>query len=292
MVRGLRLLRRERLAVSRDVVRRRLRGPVSRAVALTPADYLVNRRLADHRGRQLRLRRAAELAFAKEGPEHPNAGVRIFRVIGTDRRTGPEHNVEELPRIEGPVAKVLAEAYAVVGGLLRRPSRLVGDRFRPASEYPEFSWKEAVLNAVAHRDYASQGRGVEVWMFDDRMEVVSPGGLIAETSLEDLLRLRRVHASRNPRLVRALVDLGGMRNQGEGIPRMFAEMEGAFLPRPTLEVTPREFRVTLRNTPTLSTQDRAFVASLGSEELTQEELRALLEASRHGRVDHSRILAY
>ena len=251
-----------------------------------PAEYLVVRKLADERGTRVQLRRAAELLFARRGPDHPNAGVRIFRVIGTERRTGPVHNVEELPRIEGPVPQVLLEAWRVIGGLVRRPSRLVGERFRPVLEYPEFSWKEAVLNAVAHRDYATQGRGVEVWMFDDRMEIVSPGGLVADASLEDLLALRRVHASRNPRLVRALVDLDAMRDQGEGIPRMFAEMEGAFLPTPVIEARAREFRVTLRNTPTLSWADRNFVASLGSEELTDPEFRALLEASRHGRVDN------
>jgi ATP-dependent DNA helicase RecG len=98
-------------------------------------------------------------------------------------------------------------------------------------EYPEFAWKEAVLNAIAHRDYATNGSCVEVWLYDDRMEVKSPGGLLQELSLDDIVGRRRVHASRNPRITRVLVDLGFMRDQGEGIPRMFDEMEGAFCPR-------------------------------------------------------------
>lgn len=48
--------------------------------------------------------------------------------------------------------------------------------------------------------------GIEVWLFDDRMEVTSPGGLLLELSLDELLSLRRVHCSRNPRLMRTLVD--------------------------------------------------------------------------------------
>jgi len=258
-------------------------------VGLTDVEYLLKRKLADRRGSGIVLRRSAELLFAKDGPDHPNASVRVFRVIGTERRFGHEHNVEERPRIEGSIVHVAEEAVALIGSLLRRPSRLVGNRFREVPEYPEFSWKEALLNAIAHRDYAVEGTTTEVWLFEDRMEVVSPGGLMPSLTLDELLSLQRVHASRNPRLVRALVDLGLVRDQGEGIPRMFAEMEGLFLPQPTITSSKRAFSVVLSNTPTFSAADRAFVASIGSAELTDLEFRALLEAHRHKRVDNARM---
>ena len=200
--------------------------------SLSDADYLLKRKLADRRGSELVLRQAAELLFALLGPDHPNAGVRVFRVVGTERRLGATHNVEERPRIEGNLPEVWQEAVSVIGGLMRQPSRLVGNRFQAVSEYPRFSWQEALLNAIAHRDYSVQGNGIEVWLFDDRMEVVSPGGLLPELNLQELLSRKRVHCSRNPRLMRTLVDLGLTRDQGEGIPRMFAEMEDAFLPAP------------------------------------------------------------
>lgn len=257
--------------------------------AWSDTEYLLARKLADRRGTRLILRRSAELLFATHGPDHPNAGVRVFRVIGSERRFGPEHNVEERPRIEGPLPRVIDEALTTIAGFLRRPSRMIGNRFREVPEYPEFSWKEAIFNAVAHRDYGVEGNCTEVWLFEDRMEVESPGGLVAEVSLDALVRGERLHRSRNPRLVRALVDLGAVRDQGEGIPRMFAEMEGLFLPEPTLTSDRRAFRVVLRNTPTLSIEDREWVSSLGSEDLSREEFRALLEAHRHGRVDNARL---
>ena len=171
---------------------------------------------------------------------------------------------------------------------MRQPSRLVGNRFRPVSEYhPRFSWQEALLNAIAHRDYSVQGAGIEVWLFDDRMEVTSPGGLLPELSLDELLSLRRVHCSRNPRLMRTLVDLGLTRDQGEGIPRMFAEMADAFLPTPRINPTPRSVSVVLRNTTTLGEDDRAFVARIGGEDLSDEEFRALLQTHRHTKVDNA-----
>ena len=255
--------------------------------ALSDEAYLLKRKLADRRGNQLVLRQAAELLFARHGPDHPNAGVRVFRVVGTERRLGAEHNVEERPRIEGNLPEVWREALAVVGGLMRQPSRLVGSRFRPVSEYPRFSWQEALLNAIAHRDYSVQGNAIEVWLFGDRMEVKSPGGLLPELNIQELLSLKRVHCSRNPRLMRTLVDLGLTRDQGEGIPRMFAEMEDAFLPAPRIDPTPRNVMVVLRNTTTLTEADRSFVARLAAEDLSQDEFRALLQAHRHTKVDNA-----
>lgn len=145
-------------------------------IALTDEDYLLKRKLADRRGRDLVLRRGAELIFAKDGPDHPNAGLRLFRVVGTERKLGAEHNVEERPRFEGNLPAVLRDAFAAVEGIIRRPQRLVGTHFRTVPEYPDFSWREAILNAAAHRDYNIEGRTTEVWFFGDRMEVASPGG--------------------------------------------------------------------------------------------------------------------
>lgn len=88
-----------------------------------------------------------------------------------------------------------------------------------------------------------------------------------------------------------LVDLGVVRDQGEGIPRMFAEMEGFFLPAPVLDPRDHLFRVTLRNTAMLTADDKAFVARLGDAELTDVEFRALLEAHRAGRLDNARLRA-
>lgn len=274
-------------ALDPELLRRAKQG--AGLTALSDAQYLLKRKLADRRGSAIVLRRAAELVFSEFGPDHPNAGVRLFRVIGRERRFGAEHNVEERPRIEGNLPGVLLETFQTVNTLLRRPSRLVGSRFQPGPEYPDFSWREAILNAIAHRDYGEEGRTTEVWLFEDRMEVTSPGRLIEGITLDELTRQQRLHSSRNPRLVRVLVDLGYMRDQGEGIPRMFAEMESSFLPAPSLETRAGTFVVTLQNTPTLTGSDHQFVANLGELELTPLEFRALFEAHRHGRVDNARM---
>jgi len=220
-------------------------------------DYLVARRLADPRGAHLLLRQASVLLFAREPwlLDHPNAGVRVFRVKGSERLLGASHNVQELPRIEGNLPSVIERTYQTLAGMIQRSARLHDLFFREVPEYPDFAWQEAIVNAIAHRDYAQQGRTVEVWLYEDRLEVQSPGRLLEEVSLADLRQRRPQHVSRNPRLTRVLADLGLMRDQGEGIPRMFAEMEGSWLPLPDLAADTHLFRVTLRNTPLLEAGD-------------------------------------
>jgi len=61
-------------------------------------------------------------------------------------------------------------------------------------------------------------------------------------------------------------DITPFLDQGVGNPRMFAEMEGMFLPEPAIDADRRSFKVVLRNTPTLTAEDRNFVSSLGPEQ--------------------------
>lgn len=112
---------------------------------------------------------------------------------------------------------------------------------------------------MAHRDYRDAGRGVEVWFFDDRMEVLSPGAPVPPVTVEALREGVGMHASRNPLIARVLVELGLMREEGEGIPRMFDEMQRSFLHSPELSVTADDrFRVVLRNTPIFESADESW----------------------------------
>lgn len=180
---------------------------------------------------------------------HPHAEVRLFRVEGVERRHGAERNVQQLQPVVGPLARVLEQVFRATADQIRAPERLHDLFFRETPEYPEFAWKEALVNAIGHRDYNDQGRGIEIWFYDDRMEVRSPGDLVPPVTL-DLLRARRpVHASRNPRLARVLVDVGLMREEGEGVPRMFEEMERSLLHPPAFALEASTFLVTLGNRP-------------------------------------------
>ena len=227
----------------------------ARAAGQDQADlpgFLLERGLADRRGQDFLLRRAALLLFAQAARslDHPNAGLRIFRVEGEERLTGARNNVSEVkPRIEGNLPQVVRVAYDRIGLLIRNSERLHDLFFKEMPEYPTFAWQEALVNAVAHRDYRDHGRGVEVWLFSNRLEVRSPGDLLPSVTLEALRSRHQAHASRNPRVTRVLAELGLMREQGEGVPRIFDEMEASWLPLPELALEGGLFVVTLRNTP-------------------------------------------
>lgn len=243
----------------------------------TAEQYLAARKLADWRGSELVLRQGAVWLFANspEAIEHPNAGIRVFRVHGTSQTTGDQRNVQDVAWVEGNLVAVLEQAHAKISTMIRSSSRLHDLFFRETPEYPPFAWQEALVNALAHRDYSIESRCIEVWLYDDRMEVRSPGGLLPEVTLEALLERKRVHASRNPRVARVLTELGVMRQQGEGIPRMIEEMELSWLPAPGIDVSDREFVVTLRNEPIFGTTDRDWAKHVRGLPLQVRQKRAL-----------------
>lgn len=200
----------------------------------------------------------------------------MFRVSGTERLTGARHNVQEFPRIEGNLPSVLEQVRALLGTLIHRSARLHDLFFKEMPEYPTFAWQEAVVNAVAHRDYAIQGQTVEIWLYEDRMSVLSPGGAPPDVALEDLRAGRPAHASRNPRIARVLADLGVMRDQGEGIPRMFDEMQTSFLRLPEVDVVAGRFSIVLHNEPIFGTGDPRWSQMVRGLPLSVSQKRALV----------------
>lgn len=143
-------------------------------------------------------------------------------------------------------------------------------------EYPETVWQEAIINAFAHRDYEDQAREIEVWFFEDRLEVKSPGDLIPPITLEMLRSRTPVHASRNPLITRVLVEAGLMREEGEGIPRMFDEMERFFLRAPEFQAGASEFMVILHNEPVFTGPSEEWQRIVQELSLSTAQKRILL----------------
>ena len=84
-------------------------------------------------------------------------------------------------------------------------------------------------NAVVHRDYSIKGTDIQIKMFDDRLVVESPGKL---PGLVRLHNMREIHFSRNPKIATILKDFKFVKELGEGVDRMFREMQEHGLPEP------------------------------------------------------------
>ena len=194
-----------------------------------------------------RITNAGLLLFARHPALkwHPRAGVRVFRVEGREQVPGRGRNVTQIGRADPPLALVLDQAMSLARSQVRQSERLNGLYFEGVPEYPDFAWQEALVNAIAHRDYEVMSRETEVWFYDDRVETSNPGDLIAPVTLGRLRDGGRVHGTRNPLLVRVLADVGVMRDEGEGIARIFSEMADRQLRAPDISAENGVFTITL-----------------------------------------------
>jgi ATP-dependent DNA helicase RecG len=227
---------------------------------------------------------AALLLFGKEPALwHPRCGIDFVKYEGIERRHGAALNVVKRIRFEAPLARLIDEAVGRIKEHIRERTILHDLFFRERLEYPAFAWQEALVNAVAHRDYAITGASVEIWMFDDRLEVRSPGLPPAPVTLEQLRQHKSIHFSRNPLLVRALADMGYMNEIGEGIPRMFEEMEHHGLQPPEFALEGFFVVVTLRNSPVYDDETLRWLNQFAASRLNLRQRRLLAYAYCHGK---------
>jgi ATP-dependent DNA helicase RecG len=111
-------------------------------------------------------------------------------------------------------------------------------------EYPLEAARELVVNAVAHRDYSIGGDGIRVFIYSNRMEVRSPGGLPGPVTVANIKEER---FSRNPAIVQVLSDMGFIERLGYGVDRVFELMRQRNLHAPEFEESEARFRVVLYN---------------------------------------------
>ena len=229
------------------------------------------------------LTRAAAYLFGRDPLRwHPRAGIEFVRFEGTEERGGEEYNVAERIRVEEPILRLIGQAEKIIGERVKGRVLQRDLFFREKFEYPSFSWKEALINAIAHRDYSLGGSPISVWMFDDRIEVRSPGGFPPPVKTAQILRRQKVHYSRNPLLVRVLVDAGYMRGTGEGIPRIFQEMERQGLNPPEWTGEEDFCCLVFRNTPVQDEATLAWLQQFKSSSLNPRQKRILANACLHG----------
>lgn len=231
--------------------------------------------LADYGMGTLRLRRAALLLFAKDVTKwHPRCQVRVVRVRGLELKTGVDYNAGSDELAVGNILSLLPSAWEKL-----RP-HLVETKldmtFKEQVMYPEGATMEALINAIAHRDYSIEGRGIEIFIYDDRMEVRSPGGLLSTVRLEDLKKLQGLHQSRNALTARVLREVGYMREMGEGMRRIYHLMRSQDLVPPELKSDPNNFSITLRHKSVFSETDQRWLNGYKDLRLTREEKLIIL----------------
>lgn len=186
--------------------------------------------LATSRGGKLVTNNACALLFANDPQAiFPGSCVHFLRYEGTAPKFGSEYNVVKDRIISGDVIRVIKDTAALIDNTVREFTEYRDGKFHVVPEYPRDAWYEMVVNAVVHRSYHIRSAPVFVRMFDDRLEVESPGGFMPQITAENIVG---THRPRNRFLMLALREYGEVRCISEGTRRIVAEMHAASLPPP------------------------------------------------------------
>ena len=151
-------------------------------------------------------------------------------------------------RITGAISDMLEEAVEFVRTNSRTKTIIDDNGHRvDKPEYPIKAVREAILNALVHRDYSvhTENVPIRIEMYRDRMEIVNSGGLYGKISIDALGKVRP--ETRNAALANMLELLNITENRYSGIPTMRKEFANAGLPAPIFSVVHGEFKVVMKN---------------------------------------------
>jgi ATP-dependent DNA helicase RecG len=213
-----------------------------------------------------------------------------------DEDAGATERFVDNVAIEGPIPMMVRESLAAIKRNMS--SRVIPTSYGEAQiwEYPETALREAIVNALVHRDLSSAARGsqVQVEMFPDRLAIRNPGGLFGPVS-EDLLGEAGVSSSRNAVLLKALEDIripGEDRtvceNRGSGIRAMIGALRSAGMGLPEFKDRISSFTVTFPNHSLMSEEVVNWLSGLGEDGLTDSQCTALALMREGQELDNQR----
>ncbi len=208
----------------------------------------------------------------------PAARVIFVNFRQTGELPGHENELRYSRReeITGPLVEMISETFDLIRQEMSNQSVVQGLARIERTEYPLSVVREALVNAFAHRDYSLTGRCVEIHMFEDSLEIISPGGLPGHITLDNILD---EHYSRNPRIVNGLFQWGLIEELGLGIDLMYNDLARNGHPPPEFDVTPNRVKVKLYN--------RRNTASLSQEwqfNMNQRQLAAISHVQASGSI--------
>lgn len=230
---------------------------------------------------------AGILLFGRE-PQQWLPSAQILFAFYLDTQMGDTFQRQQ---IDGTLPHQIQKAESFILANMRRGVVMEGLQRIEKLEYPRAAVREAIVNAVAHRDYSIRGAETQIFMFADRIEFLSPGKLPGHVTVENILRER---FSRNEGLVQVLSDMGFIERLGYGIDRIYRLMADNGLPEPKMEETANGFKLTLYGpgdklmlmpvTPPTVPQGAGNLAKWNALGLNPRQIDALMFIERDGRI--------
>ena len=184
--------------------------------------------------------------------ESPVRQSRIFctRWNGLDMTSGLGEAIDDV-ELDGCVIGQLQDAVSFVRNNSRKKWWKENNYREELPDYPERAITEAIANAIIHRDYMQMGSEIHIDMYDDRLEIYSPGGMMDGSLIQQLNPLSVPSKRRNPLLADFFSRLGLMERRGSGMKKIintykrYEQLSGCHAPEFTSNAS--EFHVTLWN---------------------------------------------
>jgi ATP-dependent DNA helicase RecG len=252
-------------------------------------EVLTQLHVCAHAGAVLRPTLAGLLMFGKYPQEFfPQLRITFVQFYGTTEDEPAPGGARFLDNraFEASIPEMVTRAEHYVMSAMRKAALIEGILRRDIPEYPQVALREAIVNAVAHRDYSSFVRGstIDVKMFADRLEVRSPGGLHGNVTLDNI---EEEHSTRNARLMRMMEDLHIVENRGSGIKAMLRALREANLEPPSFDDRRASFLVTFRNHTLMNPEAVRWLNQFATLPLNDRQRVALVYLRQHDRITNA-----
>lgn len=203
---------------------------------------LINRGLLvrDERAKVYRPSAACLLMFGR----HPDAVFPQCRIVANAYTGADKSDVMDRDNIREPMPRAIDRAIKFLIKNTRHITTVRGFARVAVDEYPHEALREALVNAVAHRDYSLRGSSIRIEKYTDRLVIMSPGAPPKPVTMAKIRNLTYTPCSRNPVLARTLSFFEHIEEQGDGIRRMVEESRNVGLQAPEFALKEGHFTVT------------------------------------------------
>lgn len=240
--------------------------------------------------------------------DSPMRHSRLFctRWYGLDKASGIMEALDD-KEYSGSLVSLLQNGTEFVKNNSKKRWKKTGNGRVEMPEYPEQAVHEVIVNALIHRDYMEIGSEVHIDIFDDRMEVYSPGGMFDGSIVQNLDTDNVASKRRNPVIADIFSRMHFMERRGSGFKKIKADYRHAINYRPKVEPmfrsTPTSFFATLYNLnynvpiekPSITSQKVAFTdekVSIAPSNLSIEDAINRLDAKRNIKENAKKLFAF
>ena len=219
---------------------------------------------------------AGILLFGKDPQAFlPQSGVTYVRFPGKE----PQARCTRREDFDGALARIIERCWQVLLVELRGEAIMRGLKREEYTILPLEAVREALVNAVSHREYRLTGRRVEIRQYDDRLEIISPGSLPAYITLDNMVE---EHFSRNSRVVKGLYEWRYIEELGLGVDLIYSLMQQQGHPPPEFKADQNTVVVTLRRGVGIPLPLRFAPDEEGR--LNERQIKAILYLRQYGRI--------